>query len=113
MITQDDRLLSRLELCVVPDKSNPSEYHIQLDKAIKLLSDFDYVVPPARFEKEVGEVMQKAVVGKLPPDRVSIIIIAKALLLIGKLLSIDRSRLRDIALPKEMVLDKNRADAPG
>jgi len=61
MISKQDRLLSRLASCLRLDKNDYTHLHVEVDAIIAYLMEFGIQVPPAQYEKLVGEMMNKHV----------------------------------------------------
>ena len=110
MISTEDRILVRLEQCISPDKKDPRNYHIQLDRAVEVLKSFGVVVPPKQFEEAVTEILNKAAVGKLRVGKPAIYIMAKAVYDIASLMKIDGKSLK--TKKAEDVLARASADKP-
>ena len=111
MITKDDRLINRITGCLRFDRKASTVVHVEIDKIIQFLHEFDYMVPAAQFEQLVTTVLNEYVVNKLPAgEKPSLHVIANFILDVGKAMHISK---RDIALfEKNRILAKANADLP-
>lgn len=81
MISEEKRLLTRLEHCVRVDPKDPTVFHVDFDNAVRTLGQFEYLIPPAQFEAALSELFDKALINKLRAHpQVSRFLIATAIL---------------------------------
>ena len=65
MITEEKKILLRLEALVRFGKDDPTEVHIDFESLVMVLGQFGFILRPARFEKKLEELLNKTLVGKL------------------------------------------------
>ena len=66
MISQNQRLLNRLQHCVWTDPKDDTKIHVNFDQVLRILKEYNIVVPPKRFEQEVQKFLDEKLVGALP-----------------------------------------------
>lgn len=81
MITLMDRLCSRIESCLSLDKKDPTVLHIEVDRVVHYLHEFDLPVAPAGFERYITLFLEKNIIGKIPlGDRATFPVIARMII---------------------------------
>ena len=64
-ISDEDRLLTRIETCISLDRKKPTELHIAIEQVIDYLQQFNVAVPPYSFEQKLEQALNQEIVGKI------------------------------------------------
>lgn len=81
MISQQDRLTTRIETCLSLDKADPTVLRVEMDRVVHYLHEYGYPVAPTGFEAYITKFLDKNVVGKVPlGDKSSFTVIALMIL---------------------------------
>lgn len=80
MIQKTDRILNLLLSTIYFDKKDPSCLRISFTDVVKILNDFDMIVPQKMYEASVEAVLTERIVGKAPANTLAKHAVAEVLL---------------------------------